>query len=115
MDDLLVDENLVVDRSALEVQQLQADGLGGEDADEVLCADAVLANEALEDVQALAGEHVNAAVLERAGAVVDGVLNEVSVHEYLAHALGHLPLHGECRRRRRCDNLGWVGWVWQAH
>lgn len=110
-DDGLGDDNLVVRRSPLEVQQLHADGLVLKHTDKRVAVDAVLDDEALEDMQALGRDDVDASLLEEIGCAVSGVLDEAGVHKVLRHGLGHLAGHAERRGGRSRDDARRVSWI----
>mgnify|MGYP001580372077 FL=1 len=104
VDDGPANVDLVVRLPPLEVEELYADGLGGEDGDEVVGGDAVLGDEALQDMKAFRGDLEDASVLEAERRGVGGVLDQASVHKVLADPFGYLARHGEGRRRRRRDD-----------
>ena len=58
------DDDLVVDRATLEVEELHANWLRSKDVAEMVTIDAVAADEAFEDMKTLWGENVDATVLE---------------------------------------------------
>jgi len=66
-DDGLRDNDLVVNRSPLKVEELHANRLGLEDMADMVRVDSVLTDEPLEDVETLWGELVNAALLKEVG------------------------------------------------
>ena len=105
-DDGLGNDDLVVNRSPLEMEKLHANRLSLEDVADVVRVDSVLADESLEDVETLGGKLVNAAFLEKVGCGIDGVLNETGVHKVLAHCLGHIARHRESRGRGRGNDAG---------
>lgn len=59
-------------------------------------------------VETFGRTHVNAPVFEDDRARVGGVLDKASIHEVLAHLLGHLPAHRKRRRRRCRHDPQWV-------
>ena len=66
-DHSLRDDNLVVNRSSLEVEKFHANRLGLKDMADVIRVDSVLAYEPLEDMETLWGERVNTALLKEVG------------------------------------------------
>jgi hypothetical protein len=108
LDDRLCDDDLVILTSSFEVEELHADGLGCEDGKEMVGRDAVLGDEAFEDMKAFGGNHVNASIPKGEAAEVRSVFDEVGIHEVLAYPLGHFTGHREGRRRRGGDDAGGV-------
>ena len=98
-DDGLRDDDLVVGSSTFEMEKLDADGLGSEDVLEVVCIDAIFRDETFKDVETLGSEDVSATIFEEVRALIGSVFDESSIHEVLTHRLGHIPCHGEGRRR----------------
>jgi len=88
------------------MEEFHANRLSLEDVANVIRVDSVLADEPLEDVEALWGELVNTTLLEEVGRGIDGILNEAGVHEVLAHGFSHLTRHGESRGRCRGNDTG---------
>ena len=66
-DDGLGDDDLVVNRSSLEVEKFHANWLSLEDVANVIRVDSVLADESLENVEALRSELVDATLFEEVG------------------------------------------------
>jgi len=66
-DDGLRDDDLVVNRSPLKVEELHANRLGLEDMADMVRVDSILADEPLENMETLWGELVNAALLKEVG------------------------------------------------
>jgi len=66
-DDGLGDDDLVVNRSSFEMEKFHANRLSLEDVANVIRVDSVLADEPLEDMEALWGELVNTTLLEEVG------------------------------------------------
>jgi hypothetical protein len=91
----LGDDDFVVVGAALEMEEFHADGLGGKDTEEMICAHAILADEAFEDMETLWGEHEDATLFEEVRVAVGGIFDEAGVHEVLGHGLCHIAGHGE--------------------
>ena len=75
------------------MKEFHANRLGGEDMGEMITIDAVLAHETFKNMETFWSEDVNTSVLEEVGARICGVFDEASVHEVLAHRLGHITGH----------------------
>lgn len=113
-DDCLRDDDLVVNRSSLEMEKFHANRLSLKDVADVISVDSVLAYESLEDVKTLGGELVNTSLPKEVGCGIYGVLYEAGIHKMLAHGFGHVPRHGKSGRCCRCDDAGRLSGVWST-
>ena len=93
------------------MEKFHANRLGLKDVADVVRVDSVLTDEPLEDMKTLWSELVDAAFLEEIGCRIDGVFDETSIHEMLAHGFGHLTRHREGGRRCGGNDTRRFPWV----